>query len=145
MCPKLRLGLACISMQSYQKLCLAFFDSQGHNSFLMLLAKTDQTAWVWIFDRQSCAFYAPNKKLTEHIGFGLAIMSVHPLVKGFEISYIYSSWKNIWHVFFLVQVISLSGVMPLWIKSEWNLMHAISYEPCMLGFWSFIYGFLMEK
>ena len=30
-------------------------------------------------------------------------------------------------------------------KSEWNLMHAISNEPCMLGFWNFIYGFLMEK
>ena len=25
------------------------------------------------------------------------------------------------------------------------LMHAISYEPSMLGFWNFIYGFLMEK
>ena len=25
------------------------------------------------------------------------------------------------------------------------LMHAISYEPCMLGFSNFIYGFLMEK
>ena len=24
-------------------------------------------------------------------------------------------------------------------------MHAISYESCMLGFWNFIYGFLMEK
>ena len=46
---------------------------------------------------------------------------------------------------FLVRVISLSGVMPLWIKSKQNLMHAISYEPCMLGFWNFIYGFLVEK
>ena len=44
-------------------------------------------------------------------------------------------------LFFLVQVISLSGVMPLWNfekKSEWNLMHVISYKPCMLGFWNFI-------
>ena len=24
-------------------------------------------------------------------------------------------------------------------------MHAISYEPRMVGFWNFIYGFLMEK
>ena len=24
-------------------------------------------------------------------------------------------------------------------------MHAISYEPCMLGFWNIKYGFLMEK
>ena len=43
-----------------------------------------------------------------------------------------------------------SSCLPFWSyaplkKSEWNLMHAISYEPCMLGFWNFIYGFLMEK
>ena len=24
-------------------------------------------------------------------------------------------------------------------------MQAIAYEPCMLGFWNFIYGFHMEK
>ena len=30
-------------------------------------------------------------------------------------------------------------------KTEWNLMHAISYQPCMLGFWNFIYGFGIEK
>ena len=40
--------------------------------------------------------------------------------------------------FFLVRVVSLSGVMPPLKKIEWNL---ISYEPCMLGFWNFIYGF----
>ena len=30
--------------------------------------------------------------------------------------------------------------MPLWKNSEWSLMHAISYEPCMLGFWNFMYS-----
>ena len=45
---------------------------------------------------------------------------------------------------------SCPSYLPFWSyaslkKSEWNLMHAISYEPCMLGFWNFIYGFLMEK
>ena len=30
-------------------------------------------------------------------------------------------------------------------KSEWNLIHAISYELCMPGFWNFMYGFLMDK
>ena len=25
------------------------------------------------------------------------------------------------------------------------LMHNITFEPCMLGFWNFIYGFLMKK
>ena len=53
--------------------------------------------------------------------------------------------KYLTHIVFLVRVISLPGVMPLWIKSEWNLMHVISYEPCMWGFWNVIYGFLMEK
>ena len=53
--------------------------------------------------------------------------------------------KYLTHVFF-----SCPSYLPFWSyaplkKSEWNLMHAISYEPCMLGFWNFIYGFLMEK
>ena len=45
---------------------------------------------------------------------------------------------------------SCLSYLPFWSyaplkKSEWNPMHAISYELCMLGFWNFIYGFLMEK
>ena len=40
--------------------------------------------------------------------------------------------------------LSCPSYLPFWSyallkKSEWNLMHAISYEPCMLGFWNFIY------
>ena len=74
--------------------------------------------------------------------------SVHqkPCVLGFW-NFIYDFlMEKYWaHIFFLVEVISLSGVMPFWIKSKWNLMHAISYEPCMLGFGNFIYGFLVEK
>ena len=31
------------------------------------------------------------------------------------------------------------------VRSWHFLMHAVSYEPCMLGFWNLIYGFLMEK
>ena len=31
------------------------------------------------------------------------------------------------------------------ICSSHFLMHAISYELCMLGFWTFMYGFLMKK
>ena len=62
---------------------------------------------------------------------------------GFEISYTDSSWKNSWPTFF-------PHYLPFWsyallIKLEWNLMHCISYEPCMLWFWHFRYGFLMEK
>ena len=30
------------------------------------------------------------------------------------------------------------------VPSSHFLMHAISYEPCMLGFWNLIHGFLME-
>ena len=45
---------------------------------------------------------------------------------------------------------SCPSYLPFWSyaplkKCERNLMHAISYEPYMLGFWNFIYGFLMEK
>ena len=77
---------------------------------------------------------------------------VRPFVKkkracqGFEISYMDSSWKNSWRTFFF----SCPCYLHFWSyallkKSEWNLMHAISYERCMLGFCNFIYGFLMEK
>ena len=64
----------------------------------------------------------------------------------FEISCMKFSWKNSWPVVFLVRNISFWSYI-LCKKSEWNLMHAISYiyEPCMLGFWNSIYGFLMEK
>ena len=56
-----------------------------------------------------------------------------------------SAWKNSWRTFF-----SCLSYLPFWSyaplkKSVWNLMHAISYEPYMLGFWHFIYGFSMEK
>ena len=45
---------------------------------------------------------------------------------------------------------SCTSYLPFWSyaplkKSKQNLMHAISYELCMVGFWNFIYGFLMEK
>ena len=49
-----------------------------------------------------------------------------------------SSWKNSWHTFF-----SCPSYPPFWSyalwKKQWNLMHAMSYEPCMLGFWKFIW------
>ena len=98
--------------------------------------------------------YAPtSKKLTGHIGFGLCVRpSVHPSVQepcmlGFCIFIYGLHMENIWHIFFLSK---LSPFLPFWSyaplkKSQRNLMHAISYEPCMLGFWNFIYGFLMEK
>ena len=87
-----------------------------------------------------------SKTLTGHTGFGLSV----------RVSIQKRACHILWTVharvlygficfFFLDWVISLSGAMPLWKKSEWSLMHALCYEPCMLGFWSFIYGFLMEK
>ena len=80
--------------------------------------------------------YVPLKKIRMKSVARHILWTVHARVLKFHI------WTSI---FFLVRVISLSGVMPLWIKSEWNLMHAISYEPYMLGLWNFIYGFLVEK
>ena len=98
-----------------------------------------------------CHIFMPptSKKLIGHIGFGLSVRAsirswrtVHVRVLKFHIWIPHGKLADT-H-FFLVRVISLSGVMPVW-KNQRNLMHAISYEPCMLGFWSFIYGFLMEK
>ena len=88
-----------------------------------------------------------SKKSTGHIGFELC---VRPSVQNMHgISYEPCMLIYIWiphgkiadthFFFFLVRVISISEVMSLWKKSEWNLMHVISCEPCMLGFWNFIY------
>ena len=97
-------------------------------------------------------FMSPtSKKLREHIGFGLSVHSsvrssktVHARVLNFHIIWI-PHGKIVDAPFF-----SCLSCLPFWSyaplkKPERNLMHAISYEPCMLGFWNFIYGFLMEK
>ena len=69
-----------------------------------------------------------------------------PCMLGFwNFRYWFLMEKYLTHVFF-----SCPSYLPFWSyaplkKSERNLMHAISYELCMLGFWNFIYRFLMEK
>ena len=40
--------------------------------------------------------------------------------------------------FFFLQVISLSGVMPLWKKTEWNPVSKISLKVFELGAWSLV-------
>ena len=40
--------------------------------------------------------------------------------------------------FFLVRVISLSGVMPLWKKSIWHLVSKISWKVFELGAWNLV-------
>ena len=57
---------------------------------------------------------------------------------GSEISYMDSSWKNSCHIFFLKRDISLSGVMPLWKKSEWNLVRKISWKVFELESWNLV-------
>ena len=42
-------------------------------------------------------------------------------------------------------VLSVRAPVHPYFRSSHFLMHAISNEPCMLGFWNFIYAFLMEK
>ena len=60
-----------------------------------------------------------SKKLRGHIGFGLSIRVCHILwtvddrVLKFHI-YGFLMEKYLTHIFFLVQVITLSGIMPLW-------------------------------
>ena len=69
--------------------------------------------------------YAPNfEEVDRAYWFRVVRACIHPFVKnrackGFEILYMDSSWKNRWHTFFfLVWVISLSGVMPLWKNQD---------------------------
>ena len=87
-----------------------------------------------------------SRKLWEHIGFGLFVRSsktVHARILKFRVWIPHRTIVD-------VRSFSCPSFPPFWSyaslkKSEWNLMHAIPYEPCMLGFWNFIYGFLMEK
>ena len=96
------------------------------------------------------------KMLVGHIAFGSSICpsvtlfdacrilrTVHARVLKFHLWIPYGKIANP-HLFSCPSYIPFWSYAPL-KKSEWNLMHAISYEPCMLGFWNFIYGFLMVK
>ena len=73
--------------------------------------------------------------------------SVHqePCMLGFW-NFIYGFlMQKSWHTIF-----SRPNYLPFWSyaplkKSEWNLMHAIFYEPRMIGFWNLMYGFLMKN
>ena len=99
-----------------------------------------------------CHVFMPptSKKLTGHICFGLCVCvrpfkNQHARVLKFHMWLPHGQIFDTRFFFFFVRVISFSEVIPLWKKSEWNLMHAISYKLCMLGFWNFKYEFLMEK
>ena len=90
----------------------------------------------WFFVEQIFPIIMPptSKKLQEHIGFGLCVRLSKTACWGLEISYMDSSWKNSWHVFFLVWVISLSGVMPLRKnQNEFWCMPYLTNRAC-LGF-----------
>ena len=71
-----------------------------------------------------------SKKLREHIGFGLSIRSsktVHARVLKFHIWIPHE--KIVDRRFFLVQVISLSGVMPLWknLNEIWCMPYLMNH------------------
>ena len=64
-----------------------------------------------------------SKKLTGHIGFGLCDCPLkNHACQGFEISYMDSSWKNIWHTFFscpeLSPFLELCPFEKIWTKSH---------------------------
>ena len=91
----------------------------------------------------ACPFAIPCVRPSRFLG--LAIAYYEPCMLGFW-NFIYGLlMENSWPMFF-----SCPSYLPFWSyaplkKSEWNDMHTITYEPCMLGFWNFIYGFLMEN
>ena len=98
---------------------------------------------TWTSGKKYCN-YAPNfEEVDWAYWFRVVLPCVRPSIRqeacmlGFEISCMDSSWKNSRQsdTFFL----SCPSYLPFWSytplkKSEWSLMLAISYEPCMLGF-----------
>ena len=93
--------------------------------------------------------YAPNfEEVNRTYWFRAVRPFVHqePCLLGFW-NFIYGFlMENNWHTF----LFSCPSYLPFWRyaplkKSVWNLMYAISYEPCMLAFLNFIYALLMTK
>ena len=124
MCEQQRRRSACASTQSNQHLCYALNFEEFDVAYWFRVVRACVRPPVRACVRSS--------------------RTVHARVLKFHIWISHGKIADIRCFYFLVRVISLSGVMSLW-KSEWNLMHAISYEPCVLGFWHFIFGFLMEN
>ena len=83
-----------------------------------------------------------GSKLIFHMSLYLYGTKKKTCIKYFSIGFLME--KYLTHGFFVPSYLPFWSYAPL-KKSKQNLMHAISYEPCMLGFWNFIYGFLMEK
>ena len=86
------------------------------------------------------------KKLTGHIGFGLCVRpSVHACMRpSIRLRTVHARVLNFIYGFLMEKIFdthffSCTSYLPFLSnaplkKSDRNLMHAISYEPCMLGF-----------
>ena len=80
--------------------------------------------------------YAPFEKIRMKSDACHILWTVHARVLKFRIWIPHGKTAD--QYFFLVQVISLSGVMPLWKKSEWNLVSKISRKVFELGAWNLV-------
>ena len=78
--------------------------------------------WVWV------------KLCFQCLGYSRTRAWVHTACAGWDCFYA-QSWRGI----------LLLGCTHPWVLLSRFVLHALSYELCMLGFWNFIYGFLMEK
>ena len=96
------------------------------------------------------SFYAPNFfKLEEHIVFRLTCLCVrhafwcmpylmNSACKGFGISYMDSSWKNSWPIFFSCPSYVPSSSYASLNKTELNLVSKISQKLFELGAWNLV-------
>ena len=84
--------------------------------------------WYW-----KCLLWSTmyNKKTSISSGIRTRNISLLCIIVSFYAPNFENSWGHI--------------AFGLSVCSSHFLMHAISYEPCILGFWNFMYGFLMEK
>ena len=110
----------------------------------MIKCAISKVASLFKSTRIKVPFYAPNfDELREHIGFGLCVCAcvhssktVHARVLEFHIWIPHAKIADT-HFFSCQSYLCIWSYAPL-KTSKRNLMHAISYEPCMLGFWNFI-------
>ena len=97
-----------------------------------------------LLSRKDWTYFAPNfEEVDGAYWFGVKLASVcacvhssrtkHSRVLKFHIWILHGKIADA-RFFFLSELSSFLELSTLH-KSEWNLMHAISYEPCILGFW----------
>ena len=100
---------------------------------------------IWLLKSIHTELIMPptSKKLREHIGFGFGLC-IRPRIRSSKTVHARVLKFHLWISHGKIadtRFFSCLSYLPFWSyaplkKTKWNLMHAISFKPCMLGFWN---------